>query len=93
MSKQYYILEDGRLSETLIFGTSYILVECGSSLTFDLLKLKKMLSKNISYSIDLSEGSIAEIHFGNFISLSPRDIPTKNHPSRFTLEEFLEFIK
>lgn len=93
MSKQYYILEDGRLSDTFILGTSYIFVECGSPLVFEPHKLKRLLSNNVSYSIDLLEGLIAEIHFGDFISPLPINIPTKNTPASLTLKELLACIK
>ena len=93
MSQQYYIMEDGRLSDTFIFGTSYIFVECGSPLVFDPLKLKRLLSNNVSYSINLIDDLISEIHFGDFISPMPTSIPTKNTPSSLTLEELLAYIK
>lgn len=93
MKKHYYISSEGKITKSIIFGEPYISINCGSVLNFSPAKVKELLSKNTSYTIDLIEGSIAEIHHNRDIFFIRESNTIKNTPSEMNLEDFLSSIK
>ena len=93
MAKPYYILNTGKTSSSLTFGEPYILITCGSAFEFNPNKIKNILSNGISYSINFSEESVAEIHYNWPPFLSEREKSIRNIPSRLHLKEFIYLIK
>ncbi len=93
MNKHYYISSEGKITKSLIFGEPYISINCGSVLDFNPHKVKELLSDNTSYSIDLVEESIAEIHHNKDIFFIREDKTIENTPSEISLEDFLYSIK
>ena len=93
LNKNYYISNKGKIIESIVFGEPYISVTCGSHLRFDPYKVKELLKSNTSYSIDLIEDSVAEVHLNEgFLFMNGRQT-SENVPSSLTLEEFLNIIK
>ncbi len=93
MAKPYYILNNGELSSSLILGRSYIIISCGSDFKFNPDKVKKILSKEVCYSINFLEESIAEIHY-SCPPFSIEGIPSvKNTPSEVGFKDFIHLIE
>ena len=93
MNKHYYISNNGKITKSIIFGEPYISINCGSHLEFDPHKVKEILLNNTSYSIDLVEESIAEIHYNKDFFFMRNDRTIENTPSETSLEDFLYSIK
>lgn len=93
MAKPYYILSNGELSSSLILGRSYIIISCGSDFKFNPGRVKEILSKEVCYSLNFLEESVAEIHY----SCPPFSIEgvhsVKNTPSEVSFKEFVQLIK
>jgi len=93
MKKGYYISQSGELMNSVVFGEPYIMISCGSELNFKKKKVRELLSKGISYSVDISEGFIAEIHYSTLLFSGQGYSGIKNVPSGLSVTEFLSLIK
>jgi len=89
----YYISDKGTITNNIIAGNSYISINCGSNLEFNPSKVKQILSRGTSYSIDIIDDSIAEIHYNRNIFFRNMGKSIENNPSKINLEDFLYLIK
>jgi len=89
----YYISDKGTITNNIIAGNSYISINCGSNLEFNPSKVKQILSRGTSYSINIIDDSIAEIHYNRNIFFRSLGKSIENNPSKINLEDFLYLIK
>lgn len=87
----YYINKYGKKVNSIDFINPYICITCGTLFKFDSNKVKELLSKNISYRVNLIERSIVELHLENFFSTSGK-LTIRNKISKQSLEEFFSEI-
>ncbi len=88
----YYINKSGRIANTIDFINPYICIACGTLFEYDSKRVKKLLSKNISYRLNLVEKSIVELHYKDPFSTWSR-LTVENKTSRQSVEDFLNKIK
>lgn len=93
MNNHYYISDKGEITNNIVLGKPYISINCGSNLEFNPGKVRKILSRGTSYSIDLIEGSVAEIHHNRNIFFKRVGKTIENTPSEMSLGDFLCLIK
>ncbi len=93
MVKYYCISNKGKLVKSPVFGESYILIACGSIIKFNPNKVKQVLSKGVSYSLNLKENSLVEIHYDFSMFRRKGKKAIENIPSKLSLEEFLKNIQ
>lgn len=91
MNRRYYITPDGQVKDSACFYDTYILVRCGTKIEFSPGKIRRLLSSNKRYVIDLSEKTLGEISYkGNFFGGSYPQI--MDRPSSMSLKEFLNLL-
>lgn len=93
MGGYYCISIDGLIGESINYGEVYILVECGSVIDFDPEKVREVLSKGISYLVNIQEGSLAEVRYNSSIFRRAEERSMENIPSKWDLRDFLERIR
>ena len=93
MKKSYYISKAGKLMNSAIFGEPYLLISCGSRIKFKKEKVKEFLSNDITYIVNISEKSIAEIHHNTMLFNRSGYSGIRNIPSELSVEIFLKLIK
>lgn len=84
----YYINNSGNKTNTMDFINPYICITCGTLFEFDSDKIRELLSKNISYRINLIEKSLVELHLEGFFSTSSK-LTLRNKTSKQSLDEFI----